>query len=151
MRPYHSPNLVNYGGPHGNEHSVMDINNGKMDGFVAAAEAGMQNCGFALAPGCTGAALDVMGYHTDREIPNYRTYAKHFVLQDSLFEPVASYSLPAHLFMVSGWSAACKTPGNPMSCVSNIYGPPTGSAGQYEWTDITYLLHNNGISWEILH
>ena len=46
-----------------------------------------------------------MGYHDAREIPNYWTYAQNFVLQDHMFEPNASWSLPAHLFMVSGWSA----------------------------------------------
>jgi phospholipase C len=146
MRPYHSPILVNYGGPHTVSYSVTDVDSGKMDGFVAATEAGQQNCANSGAPHCP--ALDVMGYHTDREIPNYWTYAKHFVLQDNLFEPVASYSLPAHLFMVSGWSAWCTIAGNPMSCISNIGGPPTSPAGQYEWTDITHLLHNNGISWK---
>ena len=33
---------------------------------------------------------DAVGYHTADEIPNYWAYAKHFVLQDHLFEPVAS-------------------------------------------------------------
>ena len=31
----------------------------------------------------------------------------NFVLQDHMFEPNASWSLPAHLFMVSEWSAKC--------------------------------------------
>ena len=35
-----------------------------------------------------------------------------------------------------------------MSCSSNIIGPPTDPAGQFGWTDITYLLHSNGISWK---
>ena len=48
-----------------------------------------------------------MGYHDAREIPNYWAYAKNFVLQDHLFEPIASWSLPAHLYLVSGWSAIC--------------------------------------------
>ena len=51
---------------------------------------------------------DVMGYHDAREIPNYWAYARHFVLQDHMFEPDASWSLPAHLFMVSEWSARCR-------------------------------------------
>ena len=32
------------------------------------------------------APADVMGYHDAREIPNYWTYAKNFVLQDNMFE-----------------------------------------------------------------
>ena len=59
------------------------------------------------APLCSfGAAHpDVMGYHDRREIPNYWAYARNFVLQDHMFEPDTSWSLPAHLFMVSEWSA----------------------------------------------
>ncbi len=148
LRPYHSPNQVNFGGPHVAPAAVADVNNGKMDGFVAEWEIGKQNCGNLIIPQCTGAALDVMSYHTDREIPNYWTYARKFVLQDNLYEPVSSYSLPAHLYMVSGWSAYCSNPNDPMTCVSNISGPPTDSAGQYGWTDITHLLHANGISWK---
>jgi phospholipase C len=46
-----------------------------------------------------------MGYHTASDIPNYWTYAKDFVLQDHMFRPNASWSLPARLFLVSEWSA----------------------------------------------
>ena len=148
LRPYHSPNLVNYGGPHGYYDSVADIDSGKMDGFVAAADAGKKNCGDKGAPECLGTALDVMGYHTQRELPNYWSWAQNFVLQDNMFEPVSSYSLPAHLFMVSGWSAYCKNPTDPMTCVGDILGPPLDAAGQFAWTDITDLLYKNGISWK---
>src|SRR5919202_1624197 len=44
---------------------------------------------------------DVIGSHDGRDIPNYWAYARNFVLQDHMFEPNASWSLPAHLFMVS--------------------------------------------------
>ena len=36
-----------------------------------------------------------------------------------MFEPTASWSLPAHLFMVSGWSAKCTKHGDAMSCVND--------------------------------
>ena len=67
----------------------------------------------------------MMGYHNAREIPNYWTYAKDFVLQDHMFEPVASWSLPAHLYLVSEWSAQCAQPGDPFSCKNNIELPGT--------------------------
>jgi len=60
-----------------------------------------------------------MGYHNAREIPNYWTYAKYFVLDDHMFEPDASWSLPAHLYMVSEWSAHCLIKGDPKSCVND--------------------------------
>ena len=83
-------------------------NGGRMDGFVRTAEQpGGRGCG-ATAPICASSAPpDVMGYHDAREIPNYWRWARDFTLQDHMFEPTASWSLPAHLFMVSGWSAHC--------------------------------------------
>ena len=84
-----------------------------MDGFVREARRGLATgCSVSPdAPLCSfGAAHpDVMGYHDRREIPNYWAYARNFVLQDHMFQPDTSWSLPAHLFMVSEWSARCRT------------------------------------------
>jgi phospholipase C len=97
-----------------------------------------------------------MGYHDRREIPNYWTYAREFVLQDHMFEPSYGWSLPAHLYEVSGWSAKCARPSRPMSCRSNVEGPARGPDSVsrrfphgplYGWTDLTYLLHRRGVSW----
>jgi phospholipase C len=94
-----------------------------------------------------------MGYHDQREIPNYWAYARHFVLQDHMFEPNLGWSLPAHLAMVSGWSARCKQPLHPMTCKSNIgnhqasQDPDTGAAPDFGWTDLTYLMHKDHVSW----
>ena len=49
-----------------------------------------------------------MGYHTAREIPNYWAYAKRYTLHDRMFAPTDSWTLPSHLFLVSGWSATCR-------------------------------------------
>jgi phospholipase C len=99
-----------------------------------------------------------MGWHDAREIPNYWTYAKDFVLQDKMFEPNASWSLPEHLFMVSEWSAKCSTPGVASSCVNALQSPGTPPAylgapaapkpgPDYAWTDLTYLMHQQSVSW----
>jgi phospholipase C len=92
---------------------------------------------------------DVMGWHDAREIPNYWAYAQNYVLQDHMFEPDATWSLPVHLFMVSAWSAKCATPGDPMSCVNALDGPSglDVSRNDYAWTDLTYLLHQVHVSW----
>ena len=96
---------------------------------------------------------DVMGYKTKREIPNYWTYAKQFVLQDHMFEPVRSYSLPAHLYLVSAWSARCASAYKPMSCTSAPNAPPkdqfysNGRTPLYAWTDVTYLLRVQHVTW----
>ncbi|MBV9453257.1 MAG: hypothetical protein JOZ19_03930 [Rubrobacter sp.] len=110
--------------PHGVSNATADIDNGKMDGFIGEAQQGRKNtCQGPNDPNCGGSEgqePDAMGYHDAREIPNYWTYAQQFVLQDYMFEPNASWSLPEHLFMVSGWSAKCSKAGDPMSCQSEL-------------------------------
>jgi len=153
VKPYHNPSDLNGGGPHGAANAIADINGGRMNGFIAQAEKGRRGCLNSTNPICTNSkSVDVMGYHDAREIPNYWSYAENFVLQDHMFEPDASWSLPAHLFMVSAWSATCSQPGNPASCVNNIVmskALPKANAGKldYAWTDLTYLLYKNHISW----
>jgi len=136
-RPYHDASLVNGGGGHSESDAKTDINGGKMDGFVKVAEqARNRGCSAEYPPRAvclTSGPPDVMGYHDAREIPNYWKYAKNFTLNDHMFEPVASWSLPAHLYLVSGWAALCKNK-NPFSCHSyegGQSGPPPGGAHQH--------------------
>jgi phospholipase C len=162
IKPYHDSKDVNAGGPHGAAPASTDIDGGKMDGFIAAFREGAKACKGKNpdTPGCVaGRTPDVMGWHDAREIPNYWTYAQQFVLQDHMFEPNSSWSLPAHLFMVSAWSANCAQPGNPMTCTDALDGPTVqgtkgsslveANAGKldYAWTDLTYLLHKANVSW----
>ncbi|HUY21398.1 MAG TPA: alkaline phosphatase family protein [Acidimicrobiales bacterium] len=178
VTPYVDHADVNGGGPHSAPNATADIDGGKMDGFVGQAESGRKGCLDPTNPACTNsAAPDVMGYHTQSDIPNYWAYAKDFVLQDHMFEPNASWSLPSHLFLVSEWSAYCTEVDNPSSCVNALQtrpaerppaapvyggarGPTTGGgnpkhgntprvSGQpvYAWTDLTYLLHKARVSW----
>jgi phospholipase C len=152
VKPYHDSSDLNYGGPHGQANAIADINGGKMDGFIAQALKGGQTvCNSPNDPNCGGngksGGSDVMGYHDAREIPNYWTYAQKFVLQDHMFEPNASWSLPEHLFMVSEWSARCSVAGDPMSCVNALQNPGRIKPN-YAWTDLTYLLHKHSVSWK---
>ncbi len=163
VKPYHDSNDINSGGPHGATSSTADVDSGKMDGFISEFRRAAKDCtnNTADAPGCVaGETADVMGWHDAREIPNYWAYAQNFVLQDHMFEPSATWSLPAHLFMVSAWSATCLTPNDPMKCTNALDGPtlaknvPGTSRSQanagkldYEWTDLTYLLYKANISW----
>ena len=149
-KPYHNAKDINAGGPHAAAAATADIGGGKMDGFIASFRDAQRACKNPNAPGCAAGVLaDVMGWHDAREIPNYWAYAQGFVLQDHMFEPNASWSLPSHLFMVSGWSAKCSRPGDPMSCVNALDGPSglDVSKNDYAWTDLTYLLHKANISW----
>ena len=160
-RPYHDPNDKNFGGPHAAANAVGDINGGQMNGFIGEAQKQLTaTCAGPFDPTCvhTNRPTDVMGYHDAREIPNYWTYAQQFVLQDHMFESNASWSLPAHLYMVSAWSALCAIQGDPMSCTTNLDSPaavrapgpqfpPVQPRPDYAWTDITYLLHKYNVSW----
>jgi phospholipase C len=159
VKPYHDPNDRNEGGPHGAPNAVADINGGKMDGFIRQQLLGRsQACANSVDPACTRSLgiPDVMGYHDAQEIPNYWRYADEYVLQDRMFEPVASWSLPAHLYMVSAWSAKCSSQ-DPMSCKNELANPQSIGLQlnqntrevnpEYAWTDITYLLYRKNVSW----
>jgi phospholipase C len=152
--PYHNGRDLNQGGPHRQVNAHID--GGRMDGFITSKEGGVNGCQQnPLKPVCTSPGPpDLMGYHTAQEIPNYWTYARQFVLQDHLFEPNASWSLPQHLFMVSEWSALCRRAGDPSSCTNALDSPtnpdlvkPGQPPPDYAWTDLTYLLHRAGVSW----
>jgi phospholipase C len=160
VRPYHDSSPRNAGGPHHRAGMLADIDGGKMDGFVKQANR-------AWVPVCKKdpnnplcpmlrRVPDVLGYHDWREIPNYWDYARNFVLQDHMFQSDMAWSLPAHLYLVSGWSARCTRQGDPMSCHSSVENPgsppgaplnTTGKPPDYAWTDLTYLLHRYGVSW----
>jgi phospholipase C len=155
QRPYHDPHDRNRGGAHGAADAAADIDGGRMDGFLAHAERARKGCRDPNNPECaTKGPVDVMGYHDAREIPNYWTYARNYVLQDHMFEPNSSWSLPAHLFLVSEWSARC-TSDDPFSCVNALQAPgsppdarhPDRWPPTYAWTDLTYLLHRRHVSW----
>jgi phospholipase C len=159
IRPYHDANDTNYGGPHGAYDSIADVDNGNMDGFLRQQYEGVrlacnQTQNFTDCMQKT-ATVDALGYHDRRELPNYWAYADNYVLQDHMFASAATWSLPEHLFIVSGWSARCSST-DPMSCVNELQvpdrlildknGTPT-AVPTYAWTDITYLLHRNKVSW----
>src|SRR6185437_11268142 len=161
VKPFHDTNNKNFGGPHGAANATADMDctipatrtGCKMDGFVRQAEKG-QSC-TSNDPNCspctTGShtqCIDAMGYHDGAEIPNYWAYAKDYVLQDHMYEPNASWSLPEHLFQVSEWSAFCTDPLNPSSCTNALQNPNSSDGlDHYAWTDLTYLLHLQNVSW----
>jgi phospholipase C len=160
VHPYHSSEQLQEGGPHAQRHSELDVNGGRMDGFVrtvvdsplyCADHRGAPRCRNYLGP---QGQPDVMSYHTAKEIPNYWRYAKEFVLQDRMFAPADSWTLPAHLFLVSAWAARCSDARDPMSCVSNLELVEEFQTMRsredvpiWAWTDITYLLWEQGVEW----
>ena len=88
------------------------------------------------------------------------------MIADHMFEPVTSYSLPGHLFMVSNWSGSCPlvdpittavVSGTPTACLNQPSTPPSifnqpgyAPTGQtypnYAWTDMTYLMNNHQVN-----
>ena len=114
-RPFRTNNPVNLGGPHSHWAAVQSIAGGKMNGFVEVAgknghgEFCVQNptarrCRKFNGPQHQPDVMSVMGRD---DIPNYWDYADNFVLQDMFFEGVDSWSLPAHMYLMSAWAASC--------------------------------------------
>ena len=168
MAPYPDHQDTNIGGPHEAGAARDDIASGRMDGFVHALQAAPIGCFYVNQPNCIAARTfvreggDVMGYHTGSDIPNYWTYARDFVLQDHMFEPTSSWSLPSHLFMVSEWAAKCPRHSDPMACRAsrdlnsvaaripkkrNDPLRPSKKGPIFAWTDLTYLMHRAHTSW----
>lgn len=128
VQPFHNTADSNAGAPHSHSDEVADNNNGAMDGFVAQADKGLAGCA-ATATTCNYVTkpTDVMGYHNGQDLPNYWAYANNFTLQDHMFAAASAWSLPAHLYLVSEWSARCATAGDPASCVNALQNPDSGA------------------------
>jgi phospholipase C len=147
------------GGEHGPVAGKQDVDGGKMDGFIRVSYARLIAACRAHPQRASCASLrhpNVMSYHDGAQLPNYWAYARHYVLQDHMFEPNWGWSLPSHLWLVSGWSARCSNPYKAATCTTNLGGPTTGPSAAlrqrphgpiYGWTDITWLLHRYHVSW----
>ncbi len=163
VRPYHDRQDINVGGPHTALAARNDIDHGWMDGFVTLAQGDRSCTNDPNSPTCVNLShdqtVDAVGYHTGADIPNYWTYARNFVLQDHMFEPNVGWSLPSHLYMVSGWSATCRSAHDPMSCRTDLVESAKTRYHRYRrskngrpnpyfaWTDLTYLLFKQHVSW----
>ena len=155
--PFHDPHDINAGGPHSWQASVSSIHGGAMDGFVVTQKGILTNCGLdtprrapcppQLLPGL--ARNDAASYHTAAEIPNYWAYASNFVLQDHFFEPAEDFSLTAHLYMVSAWSAKCTNLSDPLTCYSDIQLTSADARShQFAWSSAADLLDAAGVTWK---
>jgi phospholipase C len=181
QRPYHDTEYINGGGPHGIDDFNNDLDGGKMDGFIE--DYGNPNWGTSWCVGsgsnahCYKPHVDVMGYHTSHELPIYWSYARHFVLDDHMFEPTGGWSGVAHLFEMSEWSAKCSNGWLASTCstsiatewplgrgATDVYCPmpraivalvgvhctpkSQAPAPSFAWTDMTYLLYKHHVSWK---
>jgi phospholipase C len=138
VAPYHDSGLINRGGPHDWDNALASIDDGKMDGFLAQSYTAINPNGILFDPAVAEGRdpKDVMGYHDYREIPNYWNYARLYVLQDRMFESVASYSLPAHLYMLAAQSGGY------------VNGMAQTRPSTYNFPEITELLTGGKIDWK---
>jgi phospholipase C len=159
QKPWHDRTVFDKGGPHNRRASNISIEGtgvgGKsMSGFIQAQKVLYSICrAHPTKKACRKAKNgpngqpDVIGFHNAREIPNYWRYAKRYLLQDHMFAPTDSWTLPSHLYMVSAWSAKCSEPGIPTSCHTNVERPDQGwepgdplKDAPFAWQDITWLM-----------
>src|SRR5207253_5443806 len=81
VRPYVDHRDIVVGGSHSKVDVTASVHGGKMDGFLTDAQNAAQHCN-AIPVGCNYNPMNVLGYHTKSDIPNYWAYASNFVLQD---------------------------------------------------------------------
>lgn len=156
VKPFHDALDVNAGGPHGPANAQADLDDGitmaKKDGFIQQQSQAKLGCK-PDAPGCATtrdgvARHDVVGYHTEEELPNYWQYARHFVLQDHLYEGVRAWSWPSHLDLTSEWAAVCTDQPKASSCHSNPNAGRPSSDTQLPWANLFQLFDARGVSWK---
>jgi len=160
VQPWHDVHDYSLGSNHDAKSAQNDLDDGitqaKMDGFVATQVNTFQNL-CASNPKdihCTGSANsftehDAMGYHTATEIPNYWAYAQHFVLHDSMFAEMRSWSQPSHVGLTSEWLATCDSPTMASTCRTVNSVPPLGKdSGIWPWVSLFQLLDMHNVSWK---
>jgi phospholipase C len=146
---FHDTNDFNRAGPHDWDNAWGCIDDGKMDGFVREsrhAPVVHVKPSHGDRPAISAEdPLDVMGYHDYHEIPNYWNYAHLYALQDRMFEPVASYSLVAHLYMLAGQSGGFLTPRLDRRTIRWWRG---GTPMKFRFPEITEFLAGTKVDWK---
>jgi phospholipase C len=161
VAPYYDPHDVNAGGPHQNSDAQEDLDDGVsralMDGFITRQTNGKgTDCSKSAGTSACNSYLqglsrhDVMGYHTDAEIPNYWEYAKRYVLQDQLYEGVRSWSYPSHIELTSEWTATCGNKTQAMTCYTDPEParPKRNGNTSFPWVNLFQLFDAHGVSWK---
>lgn len=90
VEPFHLEGGQSSDLDHTEQTYLLQYNDGKMDGFIAALDARNQNGRLA------------MGYYDDRELPYYWNIADQYVLFDRFFTSARGGSVENHMFWVSG-------------------------------------------------
>ena len=162
VKPYHDFHDQNGAARHYAPDAQAVIDDGittvKMDGFNQVQATSNFGCADYTPQNCVAVSQgvlrhDVMGFHNADEIPNYWSYAQHFVLQDRLFEGVRSWSWPAHVELTSEWTALCSNTADAESCTTNnmpLFEPPSASGEllSIPWVNLFQLLDRHNVSWK---
>jgi phospholipase C len=157
--PFHDEHDVSAAGPHSSQDQQNDLDDGitqdLMDGFVLSQRNAVAMQCQGKPPGCHSSAdgftrHDVMGYHTQEEIPNYWAYAEHFVLQDQLYEGLRGHSVPSHYELTSEWAAVCtdKTQASTCTTANDVPTPSVPAGDELPWVSLFEMLDRNGVSWK---
>jgi len=163
IQPFHDVHEINSGAAHDPVSAQAELDDGittdKMDGFVDVQfhwHKDRRHCPEPGDPLCTVAddgvfRHDVVGYHTADEIPNYWSYAQHFVLQDRMFAGTRSWSLPSHIQLTSEWVAVCKDWTKALTCrTSGLMPNPLklNAKSTLPWANLFQLLDVHNVSWK---
>ena len=155
---------VNGGGPHNDANSKADIDRGKMDGFIKEAESGRKGCLNPTDPACTNSAeprRDGVS-HRERhpELLDLREglrAAGPLVRAGRVVEP-ARAPLPrvGMVGVLHATQRAVELRQLDPAAAQEQWRPPdvpaylngqTSNSPIYAWTDLTYLLHKQHVSW----
>lgn len=97
--------------PHDHASELADLDGGRLDGFVAQAQ----------AAGVTDPA-DAVGYYGPSTIPQYYAYADHYALADRFFTGVLGPTLPNRVFDLAGTAGNWTSDATPPP---SVFGFPT--------------------------
>jgi len=118
---------------------------------------------FDTDPSCTAnGKLICTGQLTRTDIPNYYSYADHFVLGDNFFSSITATSFPNHLYTIAGTSGGvisqsllgnkievgCRAEEGTTAQQLDQYGNLTTQYPCYDYPTLGDLLTDAGISWK---
>ena len=145
----HMPDAISRDLDHSWSGAVNAIDNGKMDKFDVGRQCNMNGDYICLAQ------------HTQQDIPNYFSYAQHFVLGDRMFSSSKSASFANHLYALAGQAAGavsnpsvkgsswgCDAAPNAMFWSIDEQGLLTNQYPCFVFPNVADSLESAGVSWK---
>jgi phospholipase C len=145
----HEPDAISRDLDHSWSGAVNAIDNGKMDKFDIGRQCNLNGDYLCLAQ------------HTQQDIPNYFSYAQHFVLADNMFSSSKAPSFANHLYAVAGQGAGavsnptvqgsswgCDAAPNAMFWAIDEQGSLTDQYPCFVFPSLADSLEAAGVSWK---